>query len=212
MLTAPVAAATTVYAAGGSERLTGLVALAVSLIGLVVAILLRCTRYIKPAVITALVALTLSWWFLLGVENVETVEAYTLPPALVTLGLGAWASRRRPELRSWLAYGPGLLGALLPSLVWSLPLDSSPLRRLLLGAAATVVVLFGARTRLRAPLAIGTVVLLVLAVHELILVGVRASYWIPLAIAGALLVAFGATYERRRRDLQRLAVIYENYR
>jgi hypothetical protein len=162
--------------------------------------------------IAAIAYVSLAWWLFLWSARIGIPEAYTLPPALMTLGLGASFARSRPELHSWIAYGPGLLAALLPSLAWSLPLDSSGIRRLLLGAAAVGTVLVGARVRLRAPLAIGGGVLLVLALHELVLLGVRTSYWVPLAIAGTVLVVCGATYERRLRDVRRLRQTYESFR
>ncbi|MGY0234566.1 SCO7613 C-terminal domain-containing membrane protein [Longispora urticae] len=162
--------------------------------------------------LAAVISETLAWWLLLGAARVGTPEAYTLPPALAVLGLGVWTARKRPELRSWIGYGPGLLGALLPSLAWSLPPDASVVRRVALGAAAVVVVVFGARARLRAPLVIGAGTLLVLALHELTLIWGWAPKWIPLALGGVLLIAFGATYEKRRRDLRRLRETYTSFR
>ncbi|MBG6140359.1 SCO7613 C-terminal domain-containing membrane protein [Longispora fulva] len=162
--------------------------------------------------LAAVISETLAWWLLLGAARVGTPEAYTLPPAVAALGLGAWTARQRPDLRSWVGYGPGLLAALLPSLAWSLPPDASAVRRVALGAAAVVVVVVGARARLRAPLVIGGGTLLVLAVHELALIWGWAPKWIPLALGGALLIGFGATYEKRRRDLRRLRETYASYR
>ncbi|WP_412541705.1 hypothetical protein R8Z50_03870 [Longispora sp. K20-0274] len=162
--------------------------------------------------LAAVVSETLAWWLLLGAARVGTPEAYTLPPALAALGLGWWSARKRPDLRSWVGYGPGLLAALLPSLAWSLPPDASVVRRVALGAAAVAVVLAGARGRLRAPLVIGAGTLLVLALHELALIWGWAPKWIPLALGGVLLIAFGATYEKRRRDLRRLRETYTSFR
>jgi hypothetical protein len=142
----------------------------------------------------------LAWWLLLVSRQVAAVEAYTLPAALAALAAGWWARRSRPELSSWLAYGPALAAALLPSLV----LVDPPLRRLLLGAAAVAVVVAGARRRLQAPVLVGGAVAVLVAVRELGLVWQLLDTWIPLTVAGLTLVGMAATYERRRRDLARL--------
>lgn len=145
----------------------------------------------------------IAWWLLLVSVEVALVEAYTLPVALLGLGAGAWVRRTRPGLTSWVGYGAGLAAALLPSLALSLA-DPVPLRRLLLGVGALAVLLWGARARLQAPVVGGGLVLAVLAVRELALVWQRLDAWIPLTVAGLLLVGLAATYERRRRDLTRL--------
>ena len=72
-----------------------------------------------------------------------------------------------------------------------------------LGAAAVVVVLVGARWRLRAPFVVGGTVLVLLALHETALVWDLIPRWVPLAVAGLTLVTVATTYERRRRDLSR---------
>jgi len=141
-----------------------------------------------------------AWWLLLASQQVAAVEAYTLPAALAALVAGWWARRSRPELGSWVAYGAALAAALLPSLV----LVDPPLRRLLLGAAAVVVVVAGARRRLQAPVLLGGAVVVLVAVRELGLVWQLLDTWIPLTVAGLILVGMAATYERRRRDLARL--------
>lgn len=82
------------------------------------------------------------------------------------------------------------------------------MRPLLLGAAALVVTLLGARRRLQAPLLLGGAVLAAVAVHELapyvVQVAGALPRWVPPALAGLLLLAVGATYERRLRDARRL--------
>jgi hypothetical protein len=145
----------------------------------------------------------LAWWLLLGSREVGVLEAYTLPAALVALALGWWVRRSRPELGSWLAYGPALAAAALPSLYLTL-VDPLPVRRLLLGVAAVAVVVLGARRRLQAPVLIGGAVAVLVGVRELGLLSQRLDTWVPLTAAGLLLVGLAATYERRRRDLARL--------
>jgi hypothetical protein len=147
----------------------------------------------------------LAWWLLLASRQVAAVEAYTLPAALAALAAGWWARRSRPELGSWAAYGPALAAASLPSFYLVL-VDPVPLRRLLLGAAAVAVVVAGARRRLQAPVMVGGAVAVLVAVRELGLVWQLLDTWIPLTVAGLILVGMAATYERRRRDLARLRV------
>ena len=143
----------------------------------------------------------LAWWLLLGARGVDVIEAYTLPLAAVALLAGWLALRSRPELRSWVAYGPALAAAFGPSLAPILTTEGSPWRRLLLGVAALAVLVAGAVRRRQAPVVIGGAVLLVIAVHELVVVLPRLQTWIPLSIAGLVLVVLAITYERRRREL-----------
>jgi len=111
---------------------------------------------------------------------------------------------KRDHSSSWTTYGPALIIGLVPSLGTVLTNDEGQqLRRLLLGIAAMVVLLAGARTRLRAPVIVGGATLAVVAVHELALVWDLIPRWIPLAAGGLLLVLLAATLESRRRDLAR---------
>ncbi|MFJ2515325.1 SCO7613 C-terminal domain-containing membrane protein [Streptomyces griseoviridis] len=149
----------------------------------------------------------LAVWVRLAAWGVAAPEAYTLPVSVPALLVGAVRRRRDPLLSSWTAYGPGLAFTLVPSLVtaWAEPYATRPL---LLGAAALLVTLLGARHRLQAPLVFGGAVLVLVALHELgpylaQLAGVLPR-WVPPALAGVLLLAVGATYERRIRDVRRV--------
>ncbi|WP_428842199.1 SCO7613 C-terminal domain-containing membrane protein, partial [Micromonospora noduli] len=144
-------------------------------------------------------------WVLLAAGGVTVLEAYTLPAAALAVGGGLLALRTRPGLTSWPALGPGLVAALLPSLVSVLAgADPQPWRRLLLGAAATGAVLAGATRRWQAPVLLGGGVLTLLALHELARGWDLLPRWIYLGVGGLALVGLAATYERRRRDLARL--------
>ncbi|MGW9440285.1 SCO7613 C-terminal domain-containing membrane protein [Streptomyces sp. NPDC055607] len=149
----------------------------------------------------------LAAWVRLGAWGVTTPEAYTLPVAVPALVVGFLRRRRDPEASSWTAYGPGLAVALLPSLgaAWT---DPEWVRPLVLGVAALVVTLLGARFRLQALLLLGGTVLALDGLHELAPYVVQAvgalPRWLPPALAGLLLLAVGATYEQRRRDARRL--------
>ncbi|MET7947369.1 hypothetical protein [Micromonospora sp. NPDC005324] len=144
-------------------------------------------------------------WVLLAAGGVTVLEAYTLPAAALAVVAGLLALRTRPGLTSWPALGPGLVAALLPSLVSVLAgADPQPWRRLLLGAAATGTVLAGATRRWQAPVLLGGGALTLLALHELARGWDLLPRWIYLGVGGLALVGLAATYERRRRDLARL--------
>ncbi|MFG1915414.1 SCO7613 C-terminal domain-containing membrane protein [Micromonospora sp. NPDC048898] len=144
-------------------------------------------------------------WVLLAAGGVTVLEAYTLPASALALGAGLLALRSRPGLTSWPALGPGLVAALLPSLVSVLAgADPQPWRRLLLGAAALGAVLAGATRRWQAPVLLGGGVLALLALHEVARGWDLLPRWIYLGVGGLALVGLAATYERRRRDLARL--------
>ncbi|MFC6014730.1 SCO7613 C-terminal domain-containing membrane protein, partial [Plantactinospora solaniradicis] len=143
-------------------------------------------------------------WLLLSAARVALVEAYTLPAAVLGLLAGWLALRAWPDRSSWLAYGPGLGAALLPSLVSVLVAGDQPWRRLLLGGGALLAVLAGAQWRRQAPVLLGGGVLAALALREMVDVWDRLPRWIFLAVGGFVLIGLAMTYERRRRDLRRL--------
>lgn len=146
-------------------------------------------------------------WVRLAEAGVTAPEAYTLPVTVPALAVGFLRRRRDAEASSWTAYGPGLAATLVPSLLaaWG---DADWVRPLLLGAAALAVTLAGAHRRLQAPLLLGGAVLAAVAVHELapyvVQVAGALPRWVPPALAGVLLLAVGATYEKRLRDARRL--------
>jgi hypothetical protein len=145
-----------------------------------------------------------AWWVLLTIRGETLVEAYTLPLAGVALLAGWAALRSRPELRSWIAYGPALLAGFLPTLATIVTTEGDWRRRLALGAAGLVSVVAGAVRRRRAPVVVGGIVLVTVALHELLLLWQRVQGWIPLAAGGAILLFLAITYERRLRDVARV--------
>ncbi|MFD6424091.1 SCO7613 C-terminal domain-containing membrane protein [Streptomyces sp. NPDC060198] len=161
----------------------------------------------KAAGVLAPVLFVLASWVRLADSGVIAPEAYTLPVTLPALVVGVLRRRRDPAASSWTAYGAGLAVTLVPSLVaaWG---DPGWTRPLLLGLAALAVTLAGARRRLQAPLFLGGAVLALLGLHELApyvvqVVGALPRWLVP-AAAGALLLAVGATYEKRLRDARRV--------
>ncbi|NJP43397.1 SCO7613 C-terminal domain-containing membrane protein [Actinacidiphila epipremni] len=155
----------------------------------------------------AAVLLEASVWVRLALAGVHAPEPYTLGVSAVLLALGFVRRRRDPAVSSWAAYGPGLGSTLVPSLfaAWA---DAHWQRPLLLGLGALAVTLLGAKYRLSAPLLTGGAVLLGDAGHELAPTVVQSlgllPHWVPVAVAGALLVYVGATYERRLVAARRL--------
>ncbi|WOX08355.1 SCO7613 C-terminal domain-containing membrane protein [Streptomyces sp. N50] len=149
----------------------------------------------------------LATWVRLSAWDVGSPEAYTLAVSVPALLVGALRRRREPNTSSWTAYGPGLAATLAPSLLaaWA---DAHWTRPLLLGTAALLVTLIGARHRLQAPLLLGGATLVLDTLHELAPYLAQAvgalPRWAPPALAGALLLALGATYEQRIRDARRV--------
>ncbi|WTA08074.1 hypothetical protein OHB08_40365 [Streptomyces phaeochromogenes] len=149
----------------------------------------------------------LATWVRLASWEVGSPEAYTLPVTVPALVVGFVRRRRDPGTSSWTAYGPGLSVTLLPSLLaaWG---DLDWPRPLLLGTAALLVTLVGARQRLQALLVLGGGTLALVALHELAPYIAQAMgavpRWVPPALAGLLLLALGATYEQRLRDARRV--------
>ncbi|MFD9095403.1 SCO7613 C-terminal domain-containing membrane protein [Streptomyces collinus] len=172
---------------------------------IVAATALRADR--RPAAYAAASLFVLAAWVRLAAWDVTAPEAYTVPVSVPALVIGALRRRRDPQTSSWTAYGPGLGATLVPSLAaaWT---DAHATRPWLVGAAALLVTLLGARHRLRAPLLLGGGVLVLDALHEsapyLVQVADALPRWVPFAFAGLLLLAVGATYERRMRDVRRL--------
>jgi hypothetical protein len=229
--TAPVGlavavAAAAVLVAGALWRryaVEGPVLEAVGIIGLVLGVLLAGTEQQWLAItLTAAVPLLLAaagrpdrrayaWsaaavavvatWAWLSLAGVTLPEAYTLPAAAVALLAGALARRRVPQLSSWLAFGPGLAAALLPSLGLALEQDGVA-RPLLLTAGVLLAVLAGARARLQAPLVLGAVTLLALGVDAVWPVAAQLPRWATIGAAGLLLLWLGATAERRLAQLR----------
>ncbi|MFD6994034.1 SCO7613 C-terminal domain-containing membrane protein [Streptomyces sp. NPDC059943] len=210
----PVALPTELTAAGAGLLALGLAAGSPQTVALVLALCavvaagtaLRPDR--RPAAGYLAAALfVLATWVRLYASDVATPEAYTLPVTVPALVVGVLRRRGDPEASSWTAYGPGLAATLLPSLAaaWG---DTHWLRPLALGIAALAVTLVGARLRLQALLVLGGTVLALDTLHELapyiVQVVGALPRWLPPALAGLLLLAVGATYERRLNDARRL--------
>lgn len=153
--------------------------------------------YARSTVILAVGAI----WAWLAVADVSVLEAYTVPAAAVMLGAGVLRRRSHPNVGSWAAYGPGLALALGPSLLVALERGGTA-RPLGVIAGSVACVLVGSRRRLRAPLTIGAVALLALAVDDLGPVAARVPRWVMLGTIGLVLLWLGASAERRLNQVR----------
>ena len=159
----------------------------------------------RAAAVAGAVLLTAASWLRLHLAEVSLVEAYAVPPALVALALGL-LRRRAPgpaRPRSWAAYGPGLTGALLPSLALAVA-RTDLTRPVLLGVACLGVLLVGVRSRLQAPLLAGAGVLLADVVAQVTPAAAALPRWASIGTAGVLVLVLGVTYERQLDRLRRL--------
>ncbi|MFI7607203.1 SCO7613 C-terminal domain-containing membrane protein [Micromonospora sp. NPDC049366] len=141
-----------------------------------------------------------AWWILMRVADVALPEAYTLPFAALALLVGMLELRQRPDLSSWVAYGPALVAAFLPSLAIVIATESTTLRQVLLLLGAVAVLVFGSSSRQQAPVIVGATVTAITAIHALFAFGP----WLALIPVGILLLVLGASNERRRRAQERL--------
>ena len=134
-------------------------------------------------------------------SGATTVEWFTIPPAIVLLGIGILAWRNQS---SWVYLGPGLLIGLVPS---TLLADSNDnwIRVTLVVAAALAVIVIGTQRGLQAPFVIGAAVLAKIGIWQFLEVAPLIPRWITLGAAGAILLTVGATYERRLTQAKQAA-------
>ncbi len=147
--------------------------------------------------------LAMATWVRLWDLGVTAPEAYTLPSAVVLLGLGLWHLRRRAEASTMLALGPGLALATVPTLLRVFVDEAVSARPLLLGVATLGLVLAGVRLRWSAPLLVGALVGSLVVVRELGPYAAALPPWLVIAVAGTALTVVGVTWEARMNDLRR---------
>ncbi|WP_165949481.1 SCO7613 C-terminal domain-containing membrane protein [Kribbella turkmenica] len=130
-----------------------------------------------------------------------TIEWFTVPPAVVMLAIGVLAWRDQP---SWVYLGPGLLIGLVPSALIA-DGNHSWVRVTFVVAAALAVIVLGAQLGLQAPFAVGAAVLAKVGIWQFVEAAPLIPRWITLGAAGAVLLAVGATYERRLSQAKQAA-------
>jgi hypothetical protein len=131
----------------------------------------------------------------LATAGVETVEAYTLPLAALLAALGAVQWSQDHSLPTTLVAGPALGVALLPSTLKAIG-DGDTVRLAAVTALGIVALLLGLTRMWRAPVTVGAVVLVVVALTQ---GGPLMAYvpgWLTMGLAGALLLAVGVAWER----------------
>ena len=151
--------------------------------------------------VAAAVALT---WLQLATAEVDLLEAYTLPAAAGLLVVGLLLRKDVPR-SSWLGTGCGLLLALGPSTTLAVTGADGATRTALVVVGGVAVTLWGAVGRQQAPLAIGGVAVGAVALRQLLPVAAGLPEYLVFATAGVVLLAAGATFEQRRRDLRTVA-------
>jgi hypothetical protein len=138
-------------------------------------------------------------------DTAGPVELMTAPFAVAVLAVGLLEMRRNPRLGSWPWIGTGSVLLLVPSLLASFA-DSHPARVTGLALAATGVLVAGAVLRWQAPLLVGAAVLVVHGIVQLApwiaLAYSTVPRWVSLGLAGAVLLALGARYEQRLRNVR----------
>lgn len=143
--------------------------------------------------------------YLLAVVELDTtvLERFTVPLGLVLVAFGLWAllSRPRPTeepLGSVRCLLPGLVVALGPSTVHAV-LAPDGVRPVVVALVATALVIGGALLRWQAPLLVGLVAVLPVAVVQALPLVTALPQWVYLAAAGVLALVLGVTFERQRQ-------------
>jgi hypothetical protein len=162
----------------------------------------RRSRSLVYGVAASAAALGATWMWL-AAAGVTVVEAYTLPAAVLALGAGAFVSER-VRAWSWLSYGSAIVLVLAPTVGLAIARHDDG-RAIASGVVALAILLVGAWGRLQAPLVLGAIALIALGVDKIGPQAVRLPRWTMLAIAGALLLWVGTTFERRRDEMYRAA-------
>ncbi|MGW1340786.1 SCO7613 C-terminal domain-containing membrane protein [Kribbella sp. NPDC002412] len=155
----------------------------------------------RPALLVAGLLLIVANTAFVLAAGATTIEWFTVPPAIVMIAIGVLAWRDQP---SWIFLGPGLLIGLVPSALIADGNDSWIRVTLVVAAALTVIVL-GAQLGLQAPFVIGAAVLAKIGIWQFLEVAPLIPRWITLGTAGAILLAVGATYERRLTQAKQAA-------
>jgi hypothetical protein len=172
--------------------------------GLQVAVTIARSRpWSHPLVVgTSIVAMIVVAAVALLSGQVDPFDLVTAAVAAALLVGGALRMTRNPTLRSWSALGPGLAVLLIPSLLADYT-DPVSWRLVTVGVVALAVMVAGIGLRLQAPFVMGAGVLIVHGLTQLWPViaenYAKVWWWLWLAVAGVILIAIAATYERQLR-------------
>jgi hypothetical protein len=147
--------------------------------------------------VVAVADLVVAGWIAVGGAGVQTPEAYTLPAAVGLLLIGL--PRLRQGASSWAAEGAAAAVALAPSAVVEVG-DPTALRLALVVVAAAALTVAGALTHRQAPFVVGAVSLAFVVLGRIGPYAPLLPRWLLLTTVGVVLLALGATYERRRQQ------------
>ncbi len=156
----------------------------------------RADSYGIGAVIVAIGA-TVS----LTTRTPEMVELFSIPSALAALVIGGVGSPD-PRRSSWATFGPGLLIGFAPSVAVVIA-QGGTLRPVLVLVGAGIAIAVGVRSNLRAPIDVGGLSALVLAIDGIAPVAAELPRWLLIGTIGALALWAGATADRRLDQLRR---------
>lgn len=151
----------------------------------------------RDVAVLAVADLVVACWVAAGGAAVQTPEVYTLPAAAGLLLLAL--PQLRAGARSWAAEGAAVTTALAPSALVVVA-EPSALRLVLVVVAAGVLTVVGTLTHRQAPFVVGAVSLAFVVLGRLGPYAPLVPRWMTLAAVGLLLLALGATYERRRQQ------------
>lgn len=133
--------------------------------------------------------------------GVDAPELYTLPAAILLLGAGVWRMVDDQEVDSHFALLPGVVLALLPSLLIALDEPVSP-RGALIATAGVLVLAAGIGLRWSTPFLAGAATVAVLALRHLGPVAEAVPRWISLGGIGLVMLLVGITWEARMKNLE----------
>lgn len=151
----------------------------------------------RDVAVLAVADLVVACWVAAGGAAVQTVEVYTLPAAAGLLVLAL--PQLRAGARSWAAEGAAVATALVPSALVVVAEPSAP-RLVLVVVTAGALTVAGTLTHRQAPFAVGAASLAFVVLGRLTPYAPLVPRWLTLAVVGLLLLALGATYERRRQQ------------
>ncbi len=158
----------------------------------------------RPLALAAAAQGLLFAWLRLLEGGVRAPEPFVLPLAVVLGVVGLLAERRAARagerLASWTTIGPALVIGFAPS-AWLAFAEGGVARPLATLAAGGVVLALGALTGRRAAVDVGVAVVVALGLRQIAPVVGSLPGWVTIGATGALLLAVGATFEQRRRDV-----------
>ncbi|SDC69168.1 hypothetical protein SAMN05660690_2148 [Geodermatophilus telluris] len=174
----------------------GLVAVDLAVAGAAAGVYALVTRQ-RPVATLAVAELVVASWIAAAGAEVRTPEVYTLPAAAGLLLLAVPALRSGAA--SWAAEGAALAVAVVPSAVVVVA-DPTAVRLAVVVVAAAALTVAGTLTHRQAPFVVGAGALVLVVVGRLGPYAPLVPRWVTLATVGLVLLAVGATYERRRQQ------------